>query len=327
MCGVLGDLYVAQLFQDGTLLLDGLRRRRWVVAAVRRRSRLVWVCLRLGGRFAGIVALSRPFATRRPWIARWGRWRRRRWRRSGRQQQIVVVLAVVVQVDGVLPLFLQLVCHLHVRPVIRVDVSVGGGPVQRDALPAQQRVGDDDGVPSPVRGIFTEVLRFGSPIVFVVALLRGGRLQELGHLFSQAEAVFARWVCQRVEEAVSVARHLHEAHGSAEVLLCRFARLAPRQLPRRSAAGGCRRWRSCWHCRTRPKQRVFCRRVAIGHQPGRPRAGACCAACDSWSTCSSWIGIFRDLSSEQGRHVSADSRTSLRRVRSSRCAKVKGARI
>ena len=220
MCGVLGDLYVAQLFQDGTLLLDGLRRRRWVVAAVRRRSRLVWVCLR----FAGIVALSRPFATRRPWIARWGRWRRRRWRRSGRQQQIVVVLAVVVQVDGVLPLFLQLVCHLHVRPVIRVDVSVGGGPVQRDALPAQQRVGDDDGVPSPVRGIFTEVLRFGSPIVFVVALLRGGRLQELGHLFSQAEAVFARWVCQRVEEAVSVARHLHEAHGSAEVLLCRFAR-------------------------------------------------------------------------------------------------------
>ena len=146
MCGVLGDLYVAQLFQDGTLLLDGLRRRRWVVAAVRRRSRLVWVCLRLGGRFAGIVALSRPFATRRPWIARWGRWRRRRWRRSGRQQQIVVVLAVVVQVDGVLPLFLQLVCHLHVRPVIRVDVSVGGGPVQRDALPAQQRVG---GCPLP----------------------------------------------------------------------------------------------------------------------------------------------------------------------------------
>ena len=141
MCGVLGDLYVAQFFQDGTLLLDGLRRRRWVVAGVRRRSRLLWVCFRLGGRFAGIVALSRPFGTRRPRFARWGRgrrWRRWRRRRSGWQQQIVVVLAVVVQVDGVLPLFLQLVRDLHVHPVIRVDVSVGGGPVKRDASSAQR---------------------------------------------------------------------------------------------------------------------------------------------------------------------------------------------
>ena len=52
-CGVLGDLYVAQLFQDGTLLLDGLRRRRWVAAAVRRRSRLVWVAFGLGGVLGG----------------------------------------------------------------------------------------------------------------------------------------------------------------------------------------------------------------------------------------------------------------------------------
>ena len=93
--------------------------------------------------------------------------------------------------------------------------------MQEHPLLSHQCEGDDGGVAAPVAGVAVQVFGFFQPGIRLFFVVFAGCvvLQELNDQGPQLYSVFLGLVGEGVEQAVAVARHLHQCQSSAEMVL------------------------------------------------------------------------------------------------------------